>query len=115
VNIMSLDALEKSLAKQLGLGADTTQTDLTGQHAAKQSARHKAEAELADRAARGKQFLAAFGQQGAVWFAEGKTFAEAERLWHALNGSDGDALRNAGLTAGQSRFAAAIKSQLAGK
>ena len=29
----------------------------------------------------GKQFLAVFGQQGAVWFVEGKSFAEANALF----------------------------------
>jgi hypothetical protein len=34
----------------------------------------------ADRAREGGRFLAAFGERGAVWFAQGKTFAEATEL-----------------------------------
>jgi len=32
----------------------------------------------------GQRFLKAFGRMGGVWFAEGKTFAEAEALYGAL-------------------------------
>ena len=38
-------------------------------------------AELVDRAAEGKRFLEAFGDRGGRWFAEGKTFAEAQTLY----------------------------------
>jgi len=36
----------------------------------------------------GARFTAAFGQQGAVWFAEGKSFAEAERLFGQQKGAE---------------------------
>ncbi len=31
----------------------------------------------------GQQFMDAFGEKGAVWFAQGKTFSEAQTLFHA--------------------------------
>ncbi len=34
-------------------------------------------------AAQGKRFMTAFGQQGAVWFAEGRSFEEAQTLFSA--------------------------------
>lgn len=41
----------------------------------------------------GKRFLQAFGAQGGVWFAEGKTFAEAQELHFASIVSERDTLK----------------------
>jgi len=43
----------------------------------------------------GKHFLTAFGVQGGVWFAEGKSFAEAQALYLSAIKSEVDALKQA--------------------
>jgi hypothetical protein len=51
-------------------------------------------AELSSRATEGKRFLEAFGDRGAVWFAEGKTFDEARDAYTAHLLSENQSLRD---------------------
>jgi hypothetical protein len=51
-------------------------------------------AELSSRATEGKRFLEAFGDKGAVWFAEGKTFDEARDAYTAHLLSENQSLKD---------------------
>jgi hypothetical protein len=56
-----------------------------------------------------QRFVTAFGQQGAVWFAEGKSFEQAQKLYRKETRDERKKFWLGGMSKSLSRFAVGIK------